>query len=93
MFSTYYWPRANKHGALAGSIVGVAIIFFHLFLALYVDRNYVNLSLWGMHPGLVAFIPNAIVFVLITYLTPPPSAAIQEKFHGFLKRRFRFARG
>ena len=93
MFSTYYWPRANKHGALAGSIVGVAIVFFHLFLALYVDRNYVNLSLWGMHPGLVAFIPNVIVFVLVTYLTPPPSAAIQEKFHGFLKRRFRFARG
>jgi len=92
MFSTYYWPRANKYGALAGSVIGVVIVFLHLFLAVYVDPAYINLSLWGMHPGLVAFIPNLIVFVLVTYLTPPPSREIQEKFHGFLKRRFRFAK-
>lgn len=93
MFSAYYWPRANKYGALAGSILGVMIVILHLFLAVYVNQAFLNTSLWGMHPGTAAFIVNLGVFVAVTYLTPPPARDVQEKFHGFLKRRFRFTKG
>jgi SSS family solute:Na+ symporter len=84
MFAAYYWPRGNKYGAIAGSLVGMGILIFHLFLG----EKYLYTSLWGIPPGLLAFVPNLAIFIVVSLLTKPSSEETIEKFHGLLKRTY-----
>jgi SSS family solute:Na+ symporter len=83
MWGMYYWPRANKYGVYAGTIVGFGL------LVIQVAMGKLQVSWWGMHPGLIGFIPNLIVFVVVSLLTPKPSPAVVDKFHGYLGEKLK----
>lgn len=84
MFAAYYWPRGNKYGAIAGCLVGFGILIFHLFLG----EKYLYTSLWGAPPGLLAFVPNLVIFMVVSLVTKPTSERTLDKFHGLLKRTY-----
>ena len=86
MWGAYYWPRANKYGVYAGTIVG------YVLLIIQVAMGKLQVSWWGAHPGLIAVVPNLVVFVVVSLLTPRPSAEVIEKFHGYLGEKLRLLR-
>lgn len=91
--------RINKQGAIAGMLTGLAFTYGYIeyFKGLFlpwagapwsenVDANW----LFGISPegiGVVGMCLNFIVAVVVSRLTPPPSAAIQE-----LVERIRYPR-
>ena len=81
IYAAFYWPRANKYGAYAGTIVGI------LLLAIQVALGNAAISWWGLHPGLIAFMPNLVVFIVVTLFTPAPSQEVVDKFHGYLAEK------
>ena len=65
MFAAFYWPRANGQGALAGLVAGLVVNTIFL--------NRPDLSpIPGMHEGIYGLVANVLVFVTVTFATPPP---------------------
>jgi cation/acetate symporter len=70
--------RVNKQGAIAGMVSGLSFTFGYItYFQFYADHtNY----LFGISPegiGFVGMLINFTVTLVVTYLTPPPSAEIQ----------------
>ena len=77
------WPRANTEGAIAGTTVGIVLVFVYQFAPDVIPNPYpVPLA-----PGLVvAFAANVFLMIVLSYLRGPLSMQRIEKFHGFLSR-------
>jgi len=63
-----YWKRATREGAIAGTVVG----FFSVVL-FFVTGWYNTIQL-----AVVAFIFSMLAMVIVSLMTPPPPAEIQE---------------
>ena len=74
MLFSLFWKRANRNGALAGMIVGGAMVFIWKFLIAP------HGGLLGIYELLPAFICSAIAIVVISLLTAPPSEEIVKEF-------------
>lgn len=69
-----YWRRSNKYGALAAMIVGAVL------LPLYQFTPYLKWSTFGFYPAIPLLVITTIVFVVVSYLTPPASEAATRRF-------------
>ena len=73
------WSRATTQAAIISPAVGITLTL------LWELRILPNPVPAGILPGLAtAFFINVGLFVLISYMTPPPPPQQVEKFHGFL---------
>ncbi len=63
------WKRATKQGAIAGVLTGTSLLIIGFIVGV------------GTKMILVSIILNAIVFVVVSHLTPKPTEEIQAKFY------------
>jgi SSS family solute:Na+ symporter len=66
------WKRGTKQGAIAGVVVGL--------LWLIIGSFFYKPLLLGFHPIFVPLIVDAILYVVVSFLTEPVSKEIQKKF-------------
>lgn len=69
-----YWKRLNRQGALAGMIVGAVVA---LVWGQWIEDTAFGHGLYSMVPGVVL---GALTLVIVTLVTPPPSAPITAMF-------------
>ncbi|MCD7982592.1 MAG: sodium/proline symporter PutP [Clostridiales bacterium] len=74
MLFSLFWKRTNRNGALAGMIVGGAMVFIWKFLIAPVG------GVFGIYELLPAFVCSCIVIVVVSLLTAPPDKEIVEEF-------------
>ena len=72
MLLSLFWKRSNKSGALAGLIVGGAMVFIWKFLIAPMGGI---LSIYELLP---AFILSLVVNVIVSLVTPEPDREIQK---------------
>jgi SSS family solute:Na+ symporter len=63
-----YWKRATKEGALAGTMTGAIIVILTLH------------SPFGIHPIIWSLAFNVLVFIIVSFMTKPPSKDIISRF-------------
>lgn len=74
MLFALFWKRSNRNGALAGMIVGGAMVFIWKYLIAPMG------GIWAIYELLPAFICASIAIVVVSLLTAPPSKEIVEEF-------------
>jgi len=74
MLFSLFWKRTNRNGALAGMIVGGAMVFIWKFLIAPIG------GVFGIYELLPAFVCSCIVIVVVSLLTAPPDKEIVEEF-------------
>ena len=74
MLFALFWKRSNRNGALAGMIVGGAMVFIWKFLITP------HGGLLGIYELLPAFLCSAAAIVIVSLLTAPPSQEIIDEF-------------
>ncbi len=87
MICAIYWPRANRYGVLVGSVIGEVLLFIQTGIQFAMGKA-VAVSPWvpGWHPALIALVPNIVLFVIISLLTPAEDVSTYNKFYGFRKQ-------
>jgi cation/acetate symporter len=77
-----WWKRANRPGALAGMVVGLATGWWYLLAVRNPDAWYGIAKPWigldDIRFGVVGVTASAIAMVVVTLLTPEPSEEIQR---------------
>lgn len=74
MLMSLFWKRINRAGAIAGMLSGGITVFVWKLVV----RPWGGV--WNIYELLPAFIISCIFIVVVSLLTPPPSAEIQEEF-------------
>ena len=74
MLFALFWKRSNRNGALAGMIVGGAMVFIWKFL---IAPKGGILAIYELLP---AFICSSIAIIAVSLLTAPPAKEIVEEF-------------
>ncbi len=69
-----FWKRSNAWGALAGMVSGGAMVFIWKFAISSLG------GAWGIYELLPSFIISAILIVVVSLLTSPPSKEIEKEF-------------
>lgn len=75
MLFALFWKRSNRNGALAGMIVGGAMVLF-IWKFLIAPHG----GLLGIYELLPAFLCSAAAIVIVSLLTAPPSQEIIDEF-------------
>jgi len=73
-----YWRRANKYGAIASMIVGLATYSIDKLKILPIS----SVLFGGSDPVIPGLVFSLIAFLIATYLTPPPSRRAIQLFWG-----------
>ncbi|OOR90835.1 sodium/proline symporter [Moraxella caviae] len=71
------WKRMNRHGALAGMIVGALTVIVWVYGGIEIGGQPANDAIYSILPG---FAFSAIATVVVSLMTAPPSREITEKF-------------
>lgn len=79
LFGGLYWKRANKEGAIWGTLAGIAAVIFTLFV-----KNPIPL----VHPILWGLMFNVVFFVVVSLMTPAPDEKAVTEIHGYLDKIF-----
>jgi len=74
MLFSLFWKRTNRQGAIAGMIGGGLMVFFWKLVIRPLG------GAWNIYELLPAFIFSAICIVVVSLLTPAPSAEIEKDF-------------
>ena len=74
MLFSLFWKRVNRQGALAGMIVGGSMVFIWKYLVAPLG------GMFAIYELLPAFICGSIALVVVSLLTPAPSAEIKADF-------------
>ncbi len=74
MLFSLFWKRMNRNGALAGMIVGAAMVFIWKYLIAPIG------GVLGIYELLPAFICSAVAIVVVSLLTAPPDQEIIDEF-------------
>ena len=74
MLMSLFWKRINRPGAIAGMLSGGIMVFFWKLVIRPLG------GIWNIYELLPAFIVSCIFIVIVSLLTAPPSAEIQEEF-------------
>jgi sodium/pantothenate symporter len=70
-----YWKRGNRWGALAAICSGMTLYVLGFTLV-------PEIGLFGMHPSFPSTVAAALVYVLVSLATPPPSEEVLRIFWG-----------
>ena len=79
MLMALFWKRSNKYGALAGMVVGGAMVFIWKFLIAPMG------GVWAIYELLPAFLCALAAIVVVSLLTPAPSQEILDHYQGYNK--------
>ena len=79
MLIALFWKRSNKYGALAGMVVGGAMVFIWKFLIAPMG------GVWAIYELLPAFLCALAAIVVVSLLTPAPSQEILDHYQGYNK--------
>ena len=74
MLMSLFWKRTTRAGAIAGMLSGGIMVFVWKLAVRPLG------GIWNIYELLPAFIISCICIVVVSLLTPPPSAQIQEEF-------------
>ena len=87
MLTSLYWRRTNKYGAIAGMLSGTATVL--------IWHNLVKPlgGIFAIYELLPAFIVSLLFIVVISLLTPAPSAEVLHEFRPLSRRSGRPPRG
>ena len=69
-----FWKRSNKEGILAGLIAGGLMVFVWKFVIRPMG------GMWNIYELLPAFLVALIAIVVVSLMTPAPSAEIEKIF-------------
>ncbi|MDA3951095.1 MAG: sodium:solute symporter family protein [Spirochaeta sp.] len=69
------WKRGTRQGAIGGTVAGVVFLIVSLLLVVDGERILVV-----GHPVIGSLLLNTIVYIVVSYLTPRPSEAIETQF-------------
>lgn len=81
MLMSLFWKRTNRAGAIAGMLSGGIMVFVWKLAIRPLG------GLWNIYELLPAFIISCIFIVVVSLLTAPPSAEIQEEFDRVAKAK------
>ena len=70
-----FWKRGNRWGALASICTGITLYVLAFTVA-------PEIGVFGMHPSFPCTVAAAVVYVLVSLATPPPSEDILRTFWG-----------
>lgn len=65
------WKRGNRQGAIAGTLAGLVYLVAGL---LY------HPLFFGLHPVMPTIIVNMVLYIVVSFITPPPSEEIRSRF-------------
>lgn len=74
-----FWKRANKWGAISGMIAGLGITLLYIVRTHPFFGGGLGNAWFGIHPiscGVFGVPTGFLVIVVVSLLTPPPSAAV-----------------
>ena len=74
MLTALFWKRSNKYGAIAGLVVGGAMVFIWKFLIKPIG------GVWGIYELLPAFICALIAIVVVSLVTAKPEQAVLDEY-------------
>ncbi len=74
MLCALFWKRLNKYGAIAGMIVGGAMVFIWEYAISPLG------GVFGIYELLPAFILSLIAIIVVSLITPAPSKEIEADF-------------
>lgn len=69
-----YWKRSNRFGAMAGMVIGAAMVFIWKFLVRPLG------GLWDVYELLPAFILALLAIIVVSLLTEKPPKEILQEF-------------
>lgn len=78
-----YWKRMNRHGALAGMLIGAATVLFCIYAPVLADGQTLSSVVYEIIPG---FILCTLAIVVVSLLTAPPIQSQQDTFAEMEKR-------
>ena len=78
MLTSLYWRRTNKYGAIAGMLSGTAAVLLWHNLVKPLG------GIFAIYELLPAFIVSLLFIVVISLLTPAPSAEVLHEFDHYL---------
>lgn len=79
MIFSLFWKRINRAGAIAGMLSGGIMVFVWKLLVRPLG------GVWNIYELLPAFVISCIFIVVVSLLTAPPSAEVQEEFDSVAK--------
>lgn len=74
MLFSLFWKRTNRQGAIAGMLAGGAMVFIWKLLIRPIG------GVFGIYELLPAFLVSTVAIIVVSLLTPPPSARMQAEF-------------
>jgi len=77
LIGALYWKGGTKMGAISGLITGVVVVILTQYVPFMKTPLGLSSGFWGL-------VCNLLVFFVVSKLTPKPSEASIEKFHGYL---------
>lgn len=77
------WKRMNRHGALAGMIVGALTVIIWVYGGFTIDGKPANDAIYSIMPG---FLASAVATIVVSLMTAPPEAKITEQFDEMERR-------
>ena len=81
MITALFWKRSNRHGVLAGMVVGGVMIFVWKYLVRPLG------GAWNIYELLPAFLMALAANVAVSLLTPAPDAEIVKEFDLALSKK------
>lgn len=72
-----YWSRMTKQGALAGMLAGAATVLFWIYAPVTINGASLSSTIYEIVPG---FIVATIAIIIVSKVTKPVSAEINETF-------------
>lgn len=72
-----FWKRMNRHGALAGMVLGAATVLFWIYAPVLADGATLSSVVYEIIPG---FIVCSIAVVVVSLLTAEPTKDLQDTF-------------
>ncbi|WP_352399635.1 sodium/proline symporter PutP [Anaerotignum sp.] len=74
VLSALFWRRSNKQGALAGMLVGGAMVFIWKYMIRPLG------GVWNIYELLPAFLLSFITIIIVSLLTKAPNKEITDEF-------------
>jgi cation/acetate symporter len=73
-----FWKRATREGAIAGMIVGIVFTATYIIQVKFLGYGFWFLGISGEGIGTIGMILNLVVLYVVSLLTQPPPADVQE---------------